>query len=276
MKQRWLSGPYLIWMALFIIVPMFMVGFHAFTKTVGGETVFSIDGFRDTFGHDGMYLGVMWRSVRVAAISTVICLLLGYPVAYILASREYSLKTTLVFLFAVPMWINYLLRTYAWLTLLETNGVLNNILGRLNLPSVNILYTEGAVMLGMVYNFLPFMILPIRTSLGKIDYSLIESAQDLGANPLTVFRRVVLPLSIPGVISGITMVFMPAATTFVIPTLLGGGQYIMIGNLIERQFLLARDWNFGASLSLILMVVILVSMAFINKVDKDDVGGTLM
>ncbi|MCL2702734.1 MAG: ABC transporter permease [Defluviitaleaceae bacterium] len=274
MSRKWLAGPYLIWMALFILIPMILVMYYALTRTVGGQTVFTLRGFQMAF--EPMYLHVLWRSVRVAAISTAICLLLGYPVAYILASREFSQKSTLFFLFAVPMWMNYLLRTYAWLSILENNGVLNNILNAVKLPSLNILYTDQAVILGMVYNFLPFMILPIRTSLMKIDYSLIESAQDLGANPPTVFRRVVFPLSIPGVISGITMVFMPAATTFIIPSLLGGGQYVLIGNLIERQFLSAYDWNFGAALSLILMVVILLSMAIINKVDKGSEGGTLM
>lgn len=270
MKQKWLSGPYLIWMGLFIVIPLFLTAYYAFTK----DGVFTMEGFERAV--QPMFLGVMGNSIKIAAISTVFCLILGYPVAYILSQREYAAKTTLFFLFAVPMWMNFLLRTYAWLSILESNGILNTILTALKLPKLNILYTDASVILGMVYNFLPFMILPIHTSLSKIDYSLVESAQDLGANPMGVFRRVVLPLSIPGVISGITMVFMPAVTTFIIPSLLGGGQYMMIGNLIERQFLSAYDWNFGAALSLILMVVIILSMMVISKVDTGNEGGTLM
>lgn len=274
MKNKWLAGPYFFWMAVFIIVPMFLVIYYAFSADAGGETVFTFDNFRRAF--EPMYVGVFLNSIKIALISTLFCLILGYPVAYILSQREYSRKTTLFFLFAVPMWMNFLLRTYGWLSLLETNGVINTILAFIGLPKFNILYTDTAVILGMVYNFLPFMILPIHTSLTKIDYSLVESAQDLGANPFGVFRKVVLPLSIPGVISGITMVFMPAVTTFVIPSILGGGQYILIGNLIERQFLSSYDWGFGSALSLILMVVILISMMVVSAVDKDSEGGTLM
>lgn len=270
MKQKWLSGPYLIWMALFTLIPLVLVGYYAFTL----NGAFTLEGFKRAF--EPMYLGVLGNSIRIALISTAFCLALGYPVAYILSRKEYDQKTMLLFLFAVPMWMNFLLRTYGWLSILESNGILNAIFGALNLPKMDILYTDSAVILGMVYNFLPYMILPIHTSLTKIDYSIIESAQDLGANPFAVFRRVVFPLSIPGVISGVTMVFMPAVTTFIIPNLLGGGQYILIGNLIERQFLSAYDWNFGAALSLILMVVILFSMMILGKVDKDNEGGTLV
>jgi spermidine/putrescine transport system permease protein len=258
-------------MALFIIIPLFLTGYYAFTDTDGA---FTMAGFSRAF--EPMYLSVLLNSIRIAAISTAICLLLGYPVAYILSRPEFAGKSTLFFLFAVPMWMNYLLRTYSWMSILETNGILNSLLAFLRLPKIDILYTDSAVILGMVYNFLPFMILPIHTALAKIDYSLVESAQDLGANPVTVFKRVVLPLSVPGVVSGITMVFMPAVTTFIIPSLLGGGQYMLIGNLIENQFLTAYDWNFGAALSLILMAVIILSMMIVLRVDKDNEGGTLI
>lgn len=274
LKSKWLTGPYLVWMTVFIVIPLILTGYYAFTRQTPDGLIFTVDGFRRAF--EPMHLTVFWNSFRVAIVSTGLCLLFGYPVAYILTSKGFSQKTSLILLFAVPMWMNFLLRTYAWLTILERNGVLNRILYTLGLPPIHILYTGTAVMLGMVYSFLPFMILPIYTALTKIDYSLVESAQDLGANPLKVFTRVIFPLSVPGVISGITMVFMPSMTVFIIPMLLGGGQYMLIGNLIERQFLSAYDWNFGASLSFILMVIIFISMAFISRVDKESTRGTLL
>jgi spermidine/putrescine transport system permease protein len=194
----------------------------------------------------------------------------------ILASKEYSRHKTLSILFIIPMWMNFLLRTYAWLTLLEKNGIINSILSFFSLPKINILYTNTAVVLGMVYNFLPFMILPIYTVLMKIDRRLIEAAQDLGGNSFTVFRRITVPMSIPGVMSGITMVFMPAVTTFVISKLLGGGQYALIGNLIERQFLQVYDWNFGSAISIIMMIFILISIAIMSRFDEDKGGGAAL
>lgn len=286
MKNKWLSGPYLFWMVIFIVIPMFLILYYGLTKTVDGSVVFSLDNFKRLFEQSqnanalGIrkypYIYITLKSVAIAAIATVICFALGYPVAYILASRDYSKKTMLLFLFAVPMWMNFVLRMYGWLTLLEDNGVINSILDFLGFSKVNLLYTDGAVLLGMVYSFLPFMILPIYTVLKKTDYSLIEAAQDLGANPLAVFARVVFPLSIPGIVSGVTMVFMPAVTTFFISNLMGGSDYILIGNLIERQFLHNFDWNFGSALSLVLMVIILLSIGIFSLVDKENEGGGLI
>lgn len=286
MKNKWLSGPYLFWMVIFIVIPMFLILYYGQTKTVDGSVVFSLDNFKRLFEQSqnanalGIrkypYIYITLKSVAIAAIATVICFALGYPVAYILASRDYSKKTMLLFLFAVPMWMNFVLRMYGWLTLLEDNGVINSILDFLGFSKVNLLYTDGAVLLGMVYSFLPFMILPIYTVLKKMDYSLIEAAQDLGANPLAVFARIVFPLSIPGIVSGVTMVFMPAVTTFFISNLMGGSDYILIGNLIERQFLHNFDWNFGSALSLVLMVIILLSIGIFSLVDKENEGGGLI
>jgi spermidine/putrescine transport system permease protein len=222
-----------------------------------------------------IYLKVIFRSVELAAVSTVICLILGYPMAMILASRELSNRNLLIVLFVLPMWMNFLARTYAWMTLLEKNGLINRILEILHLPLLNILYTDKAVVLGMVYNFLPFMVLPIYAVLSKIDRSLIEAAEDLGATPLTTFTKVIFPLSLSGVLSGITMVFMPAVTTFVISRLLGGGQYMLIGNLIERQFIEVGDWGFGSSLSLFLMILLLVTMGVMARYERDKEGGGL-
>jgi len=273
MKRQWLATPYIIWMVLFIVVPMFLVLFYSVVERTE-------DGYRLTAEHfhrfvDSIYINVLIRSVVLAVISTIICLLAGYPMAMILASREYSRKKIMYMLIVLPMWMNFLLRTYAWMTLLERKGVINYVLSMLNLPSLDILYTNQAVVLGMVYNFLPFMILPIYSVLSKIDQNIIEAAQDLGGNNFTVFRRVVFPLSLPGVLSGITMVFMPAVTTFVISKLLGGGQFMLIGNLIEQQFLSSGDWGFGSALSVIMMLLILLSMGIMSRYEQESGGGAL-
>ena len=274
MKTRqWICYPYLVWMALFIVVPLILVVFYACTNTVDGQTVFTLEHFVRFF--EPIYLKVAGRSIGLALICTVSCLVLGYPVAYILASREFSSRRILLFLFIMPMWMNFLLRTYSWLSILETNGILNNFLELIGIGRKRLLYTNGAVILGMVYNFLPFMILPIHSCLKKMDYSLIEAAQDLGCDTANVFRRVILPLSIPGIVSGLTMVFMPAVTTFVISTLLGGGQFILIGNLIEQQFLTVYNWSFGSAVSVIMMLIILISMFVMSRVDREETGGLL-
>ncbi len=222
-----------------------------------------------------VYLKVIARSIQLAAISTIVCFCLGYPVAYIMSSKEYSKNTTLLFLFLVPMWMNFLLRTYAWLSILEHNGLINSLLSFIGLPKLNLIYNDFAVLLGMTYNFIPFMILPIYTVLKKIDHSIIEAAQDLGANGFNVFLRVVFPMSLPGVISGVTMVFMPAVTTFVISNLLGGGQYILVGNLIEQQFLKVYDWNFGSAISVLLLLIIFVTIVIFSFTETDEGEGTL-
>jgi spermidine/putrescine transport system permease protein len=260
-------------MIIFIIVPLVLVLYYSLTVTVDGSVVFSLDNFAKVM--HPLYLGVLLRSALLALVSTVICLVLGYPVAMILSARDLSRKNTLVMLFVIPMWMNFLLRTYAWLTLLERKGVINSILGTIGLPQIDILYTDAAVILGMVYNFLPFMVLPIYSVLSKIDKSLIEAAEDLGSDSVMVFLRVTLPLSLPGVVSGITMVFMPAVTTFIISKLLGGSQRPLIGNLIEDQFMRVYDWNFGSALSIIMMLMILASMALMSRYDKEEAGGGL-
>ncbi len=273
MKRKWLASPYLVWMIIFIVVPVFLVLFYSVAEQTDSGWQLTADHFRRFI--DPIYINVLIRSVVLAMVSTVICLVLGYPMAAILASKEYVRKKIMYMLIVMPMWMNFLLRTYSWMTLLERNGVINSVLSFLKLPTIDILYTNSAVVLGMVYNFLPFMILPIYSVLSKIDDSVVEAAQDLGGNNVTVFRRVVFPLSLPGVISGITMVFMPAVTTFVISRLLGGGQFMLIGNLIEQQFLSSGDWGFGSALSVIMMLLILGSMGIMSRYEQESGGGAL-
>jgi spermidine/putrescine transport system permease protein len=260
-------------MIIFTIVPLLLVMYYSFTRTEDGTMVFTFSNFIRVM--EPTYLKVIWRSVLLALVSTVVCFIIGYPVAMILAGRDISSKSTLVLLFVIPMWMNFLLRTYAWMTLLDRKGVINTILGVFGLPRLNLLYTDFAVILGMVYNFLPFMVLPIYSVLRKIDRSLVEAAEDLGSNSVTVFRKVIFPLSLPGVVSGVTMVFMPAVTTFIISKLLGGSQYMLIGNLIEDQFMRVYDWNFGSAVSIIMMLLILASMGLMAKYDKEGTGGAL-
>ncbi|NMB95695.1 MAG: ABC transporter permease [Clostridiaceae bacterium] len=271
MKKTWYAYPYTVWLSIFIVVPLLLIIYYAFTVTTDEGLKFTLDNI--TRLYDPIYLKVFLRSVWLALISTIACLLIGYPVALILASKEYRKKRVLALLFVIPMWINFLVRTYAWMTLLEKNSVINVILDFLCLPHLNILYTDQAVVLGMVYNFLPFMVLPIYSVLVKLDKNIIEAAEDLGANYLTILKKIIIPLSLPGVMSGITMVFMPAITTFVISRLLGGGHYTLIGNLIEQQFIFTGDWNFGSALSFVLMILILISMLITRKYDKDYEGG---
>ncbi len=273
MKKGWVSTPYIAWAFIFILIPLVLVLYYSVTITENGVTVFSLENFQKFL--QPVYMKVLLRSVVLALVSTLICLVLGYPVAMILSGRDLSKKNTLILLFVIPMWMNFLLRTYAWMTLLDRKGVINSLLDAMRLPQLNILYTDAAVILGMVYNFLPFMVLPIFSVLSKIDRSLIEAAEDLGSNTFTVFRRITFPLSLPGVASGITMVFMPAVTTFIISKLLGGSQYTLIGNLIEDQFMRVYDWNFGSAVSIIMMALILLSMAFTSKYEKEETGGAL-
>ncbi len=267
--RRLLSTPYIIWMAIFIIVPLIIVIYYSFTNIEGG---FTWENYQKFF--DPIYLGVLWRSLKIAFFCTVWCLIIGYPLALILTTSDFVRKKYLMFLCILPMWMNMLLRTYAWMTLLEKKGIINIILGWVGFEPIQMLYTSGAVYLGLIYNFLPFMILPIYSVMVKMDHALIEAAEDLGANRFQVFLKIVLPKSMPGVMTGVTMVFMPAVTTFVISRLLGGGQYTLIGNLIEKQFVEAGNWYFGSAISILMMVLILISM-YIMKLtgSKDDVGG---
>lgn len=268
--KKWLSYPYFIWSIIFIVFPLALVLFFSFTESVNGSYVFTLANYKRFM--EPMYQGILWKSVWLALKATVVCLILGYPMAMILGKMDPKKRGTLVLLLVLPMWMNFLLRTYAWVTILRGNGVLNMILGAIGLPEINILYTDVAVMLGMVYNFLPFMILPIYTVLSKMDNSLVEAATDLGANKVQTFIKVIFPLSLPGVISGITMVFMPAVSTFVISRLLGGGKYQLIGNLVEQQFVGVGNWHFGSAMSVVMMIFILISMGIMHRFDKDGEG----
>jgi spermidine/putrescine transport system permease protein len=265
--KKSIAYPYVFWSIIFIVFPLLLVLYFSL-NTGNGFLDFSLENY--TRAIEPIYLKVIGRSISLAFISTLICLILGYPVAMILSNINEKKRNTLVLLFIVPMWMNFLLRTYAWMWILGKNGLINSILNLFGLKSLNLLYTNSAVILGMVYNFLPFMVLPIYTVLTKMDKNLLEAAQDLGANKIKVFLKIIFPMSIPGVLSGITMVFMPAVSTFVISRLLGGGQYMLIGNLIEQQFLVVGDWHFGSALSIFMMIIILLSMAFMNKVDEKE------
>ncbi|MGX8796030.1 ABC transporter permease [Fusibacter sp. JL298sf-3] len=268
MLKKLSAGPYLIWIVVFILIPIMMVAFLS-VVSVDPETgahVYTLSNFKRVFEPE--YQTVWQRSFAIAIKATLLCLIFGYPMAMILATMKLKYRTIAVMLFVVPMWMNFLLRTYAWMTILGKNGILNQVLGFFGLPQVQLLYTEGAVLLGTVYNFLPFMVLPIYTVLSKMDKGLIEAAHDLGAGSVTTFRKVILPMSMPGVVSGVTMVFMPSVSTFVISQLLSGSQYMLIGNLIENQFKVTNDWNFGSALALILMLIILISMALMNRLNK--------
>lgn len=271
-----LAYPYIIWSALFVVIPLILVLFFSFTVENGDKLVFSLGNYKRLISP--IYLKVFLRSIFLAGTSTIICLLVGYPVAYIISKAHISKRNTLILLFILPMWMNFLLRTYAWVAILGKNGILNSFLGLLGIEPITLLYTNFAILLGMVYNFLPFMVLPIYTSLSKMDNDLINAARDLGANSFQVFTKVIFPLSIPGVISGVTMVFMPAVTTFAISRLLGGGKFMLLGDLIEQQFTVVGDWNFGSAISIFMMIVILISMAIMSRFedDSDKEGGGLL
>ena len=275
-KKSILAYPYIIWSSIFIVIPLILVVILSFMVEVDRRHVFSLSNYIELM--DPIYFKVFFRSIILASSSTLICLIVGYPVAYIVSKAHISKRGTLILLFILPMWMNFLLRTYAWVAILGKNGLLNSFLGIFGVEPVGILYTNFAILLGMVYNFLPFMVLPVYTSLLKMDNDLINAARDLGANSFQVFTKVIFPLSLPGVVSGITMVFMPAVTTFAISRLLGGGKFMLIGDLIEQQFTVVGDWNFGSAVSIFMMIVIIISMAVMAKVDSDSdkEGGGLL
>ena len=270
-KRSLAAYPYIIWSAIFIIVPLLMILFFSLTIDTDTGYQFSLENFQRLM--HPLYFKIFGRSLLLAVLSTVVCLLIGYPVAYIVSKMPEHKRNLVIMLFILPMWMNFLLRTYAWLPILGKNGIVNNFLGIFGIEPIQFLYTNGAIMLGMIYNFLPFMILPIYTVLSKIDTNLINAASDLGANKKQIFAKVIFPLSIPGVISGITMVFMPAVSTFVIPRLLGGGKDMLIGNVIEQQFTTLSDWHFGSALAIILMILILISMAVMSRFDGEQTEG---
>ena len=262
--SRFLAYPYMIWMAGFTVIPLLMVFYYGLTDRSGAFTLANILAIGSS-----EHLKALWLSLALAGVSTVICLLLAYPLALILRKRHIGKGSFVVFIFILPMWMNFLLRTMAWQTLLEKNGVINTFLTMLHLPNIAIINTPAAIILGMVYNFLPFMVLPIYNTLAKIDDNVINAARDLGADNYQTLTKILLPLSVPGIVSGITMVFVPALTTFVISNLLGGSKILLIGNVIEQEFTKGSNWNLGAGLSIVLMVFILLSMTMIAKYDKD-------
>lgn len=264
MKRKLISSPYLVWMAVFIIVPLAMVAYFAFTDGNGNFTL-------DYVANVAQYTNIFIRSIWLAAIATVICLIIAYPTAFILANMDKKHQSTMLMIVMLPMWMNFLLRTYAWMTLLGNNGIINKALMLIGLGPYKLLNTQGAVVLGMVYNYLPYMILPLYSVIIKIDKMLMEAAQDLGCNSKKVILKVVFPLSLPGVMSGITMVFVPAISTFIISRMLGGGSNLLIGDLIEMQFLgNSYNPNLGAGISLVLMVIVLLIMTIMNQFDSDD------
>ncbi len=262
-----LATPYGLWMAAFIIIPLILVLYYGLTDGNGNFTLDNLSLIANPINRKAL-----WLSLKLSLISTAICLLLAYPLALVLKSMKLKDNSFIVMVVILPMWMNFLLRTIAWQNILEKNGVINTILEALHLPALNIINTPTAIVLGMVYNFLPFMILPIYNTLAKIDDNVINAARDLGANGWVTFKRVIFPLSMPGVISGITMVFVPSLTTFAISTILGGSKIVLIGNIIEQQFQKLGNWNTGSGLSIVLMIFILVSMTLVAKYDKDSEG----
>ena len=266
-KHRLLSGSYLIWTAAFILIPLLLIVYYGLTTPDGAFTLSNITEMGRPENMKALGLALL-----LSLISTLVCLLMAYPLAMILSHMKFNANSFIVMIFIIPMWMNFLLRTLAWQTLLEKTGVINIILNFLHLPSLNIINTPYAIVLGMVYNFLPFMLLPIYNVLVKIDQNVINAARDLGADNVQTFCKIIFPLSIPGVISGITMVFVPSLTTFVISDLLGGSKILLIGNVIEQKFKQGSNWNVGSGLSLVLMVFILISMAIMQKYDKEGEG----
>lgn len=267
MNKKWLSAPYLIWSVAFIIIPLLMVVYYGLTDKSGAFTLKNFTAITQP-----EHMKALGLSLLLSLACTIICLLLAYPLAMILVSFHTSKSSFIVLLVILPMWMNFLLRTLAMQTLLEKNGVINGILNFFHLPGIDIINTSGAIVLGMVYNFLPFMILPIYNVLSKIDINVINAARDLGANSFQTFYKITLPLSLPGIISGITMVFVPALTTFAISTILGGSKILLIGNVIEQEFTNASNWHLGSGLSLVLMLFILCSIFITSVFDKDGEG----
>ena len=274
--------PYVIWMALFVVAPIIMVVIYAFSSASGGFTL-------DNFARMGTYTLVFTRSFKLALIATAICVLIGYPVSYRMSKEGPRFQRLAMVLIMLPMWMNFLLRTYSWMAILENNGLLNQLFRKIGVIALynsifgtdisffRMINTQGAVVLGMVYNYLPFMILPIYSVIVKLDRNLIEAARDLGANSVQVFRRVILPLSLPGVLSGITMVFVPSVSTFAISTMLGGGTEMLLGDLIERQFLGgAYNPQLGAAISLVMMIIVVICMAVMNRFGEGEEQAVMM
>ena len=261
-----LSAPYILWMLAFTLIPLGVVGYYALTDSNG---VFTLENIKDL----SLYLPVLWQSILYSLISAFICLLLGYPVAYFIAHQKPTMQKFLYMFVMLPMCMSFLLRTLAWVGLLQDTGIINNLLAALGLPRITLIRTPAAVVLGMVYNYLPYMILPLYAVIVKIDHRLVEAAEDLGCNAVQVFSKVVLPLSTPGIISGLTMVFVPAVSTFYISQKLGDPDTMLIGDIIERQFKQADNANLGAVLSLVLMLLVFVCTGIMNRFGGEDEGG---
>lgn len=268
-----LVKPYVLWSFLLIVLPLALILLYSITT--GDNSLitihFTLDNFRKI--SDPICLNVFIKSLQMGLITTGVCLVLAYPMAYIISKFDESSQNILILLVTIPMWINTLLRTYAWISLLSDNGIINSLFKLLGLNQQTMMYTNFSVVMGLVCDLLPFMVIPIHTSLAKMDHSLVEAASDLGANRFQTFTKVILKLSLPGVINGVSMVFLLSISSFVIPQLLGGHQFVLIGNLIENQFISVGDWNFGSSISVILAVIILVMMGFMKKIDPDENGG---
>ncbi|MBR5485768.1 MAG: ABC transporter permease [Oscillospiraceae bacterium] len=270
MKMKYAAYPYIIWLIVFMAIPMGLIIYFALTDASGAFTIANI-------AQTGRYMPVLIRSIWLATISTAVCLVLAYPLSYMLSRMQGLTSRTLLTLVMLPMWMNFLLRTYAWMTLLEKNGIINQILGVFGIEPLTMINTQGAVIMGMVYNYIPFMILPLHSVMVKIGKDVIEAAQDLGASPASVFSQVILPLSMPGVRTGITMVFVPAVSTFVISQMLGGGTNQLIGDIIELQFLgNAYNPSLGSAISMVLMVLVLLCMSLTGFFDDDDVEDRLI
>lgn len=265
LRAKLISSPYVVWSALFIVAPLIFVVYYSFTNPSGDFTIDNISAL-------SKYAPTFLRSIWFGIVATVICLLIAFPLAYIISQKTEKVQRTLVMLVMLPMWMSFLIRTYSWMALLQDTGIINSFLVKLGIDPIHMINTSGAVILGMVYNFLPYMIMPIYSVMAKLDYSMVEAAQDLGGNRLTVIKRCIIPMSMPGVISGITMVFVPSVSTFYISQKLGGGSFDLIGDVIERQFQQSYNYNLGASLSLVLMVLILICMAVMNRFSGDEEG----
>lgn len=264
---------YGLWAIFFILVPIVLILFLGFSVEESGKTVFSLANFKRFFSP--IYLSILWASFKLAFFSTLICLLIGYPFAWFIAKKKNS--DIYMILIMIPMWMNFLLRTYAWLTLLGRNGLVNSFLVKIGIGQLELMYNNFSIMVGMVYNYLPFMILPIFTAITKLDYGYIEAGYDLGAKPQEVFRKIIFPLTKGGVITGITMTFIPAISTFVISQLLGGNNINLIGNIIEQQFRYTGDWNFGSAISIVLIIIILVLIKFsLKNADEDGIEGGII
>ena len=278
MKNKWLAAPYVVWMAIFVVAPLILVVVFAFTGQDGSITL-------DNFSNMGTYVPAFRNSFVLAFVATAICILIGYPLAYFLSREKLMVRKVAMMLIMLPMWMNFLLRTYAWMSILDDNGLINQFLSAIgffdlwntifgtNLTCFHMINTQGAIVLGMVYNFLPFMVLPIFSVIDKIDPKVIEAAQDLGASSSMVFRKVIFPLSLPGVLSGVTMVFIPSVSTFALSRLLGGGKTLLLGDLIEMQFLgNAYNPHLGSAIALVMMVIVLILMAIINRFGEGEEG----